>query len=475
LPYLGLTIAVAAPVLLAFGLNRSIWRLSTMADYMRVVTAVVVIVLAAMALGFMVSRLDGFARSLPILQAVLMIFLLVGARVLTRQRHAFPMRRVKVLTAMPMTKDARETVLVVGLNRITELYLLSAAEFAANRIRIAGLLGRCERHTGRLVQQQQVLGTPEEVANVLRALEVHGVSVDRILVTTALTRLSTKAQKALLEVEKASQIKLDLFAERIGLDECGTPRLKAGLEAGAGSAAFSFNAADLKKLADRPYWRIKRIIDFVGAACLAVILSPLVLLVAISTAIDLGLDVTFWQQRPGLGGHPFSLYKFRTMAAAHDAKGRRLSDEQRLSPAGRFLRRTRLDELPQLYNILLGEMSFVGPRPLLPADQPAAYAARLLVRPGLTGLAQVEGGREISASDKAALDVWYVRNASFALDLEILVRTVLMVVFGERVNRDAIRRAWRDLREAGVCTSTEIAGQIPFHTSVETAEKRRAA
>lgn len=105
--------------------------------------------------------------------------------------------------------------------------------------------------------------------------------------------------------------------------------------------------------------------------------------------------------------------------------------------------------------ILTGEMSFIGPRPLLPVDQPAAYAARLHVRPGLTGWAQVKGGREISAADKAALDVWYTQNASLALDLEIIARTVTMVLFGEGVDVIAIQRAWRELQQAGICTSLQ--------------------
>ncbi|NJL08643.1 MAG: sugar transferase, partial [Methylacidiphilales bacterium] len=119
-----------------------------------------------------------------------------------------------------------------------------------------------------------------------------------------------------------------------------------------------------------------------------------------------------------------------------------------VSAFGHLLRRTRLDELPQLFSILLGHMSFVGPRPLLPVDQPAGHSARLLVRPGLTGWAQIKGGRIISAEDKAALDVWYVRNASLALDLRILLGTIPMVLFGERVAEDAIAQAWRELQEA---------------------------
>ena len=113
--------------------------------------------------------------------------------------------------------------------------------------------------------------------------------------------------------------------------------------------------------------------------------------------------------------------------------------------------RTRLDELPQLLNILKGDMSFVGPRPLLPVDQPIDCTARLLVRPGLTGWAQIKGGRQISPSDKAALDVWYVRNMSLALDLEIILwSTVPMLIFGERVAESAVGQAWRDPPLAGV-------------------------
>ena len=111
---------------------------------------------------------------------------------------------------------------------------------------------------------------------------------------------------------------------------------------------------------------------------------------------------------------------------------------------------TRLDELLQLYNILCGEMSFVGPRPLLPADQLTGYAARLLVRPGLTGWAQVHGGRQVRAIDKAALDVWYVENASLWLDLKIIALTVPMVLFGERTNKKTIEQTWADLRRAGI-------------------------
>src|SRR5262249_22974377 len=112
---------------------------------------------------------------------------------------------------------------------------------------------------------------------------------------------------------------------------------------------------------------------------------------------------------------------------------------------GQLIRRIRLDELPQLYNVLIGDMSLIGPRPLLPCDQSAEYSDRLSVRPGITGWAQVNGGRIISSSDKLTLDIWYVQKASFVLDLAIILRTVKMVLSGERINTDAVNQARSDL------------------------------
>jgi lipopolysaccharide/colanic/teichoic acid biosynthesis glycosyltransferase len=129
------------------------------------------------------------------------------------------------------------------------------------------------------------------------------------------------------------------------------------------------------------------------------------------------------------------------MRAPHNKDRMRIPDDQRSSVVGKILRRTRLDELPQLYNVLIGDMSLVGPRPLLPCDQGTEYVARLSMRPGLTGWAQVNGGRIISTSDKLILDIWYVQNASWMLDVAIMLRTVRMILFGDRINIEAVNRA----------------------------------
>jgi lipopolysaccharide/colanic/teichoic acid biosynthesis glycosyltransferase len=158
------------------------------------------------------------------------------------------------------------------------------------------------------------------------------------------------------------------------------------------------------------------------------------------------------------------------MQRPYDAAGRRISDADRMSSCGRFLRRSRLDELPQLFNILIGEMSFIGPRPLLAADQHPGLDARLAVRPGMTGWAQIKGGRHLSASDKAALDVWYIRNACPGIDLKILLGTLRVIALGERKGDEAaIRAAWRELRNGatGNAWSGPSAPQtLPAQTSV---------
>jgi len=176
---------------------------------------------------------------------------------------------------------------------------------------------------------------------------------------------------------------------------------------------------------------IKRIFDFTFALLFLVIFSPILLIVALLVRIFNGSPVLFQQERPGLMGKPFLIYKFRTMSRSCDAQGVPLSDQQRLTRLGKILRATSLDELPELFNVLRGDMSFVGPRPLL-TEYLALYspeqARRHLVRPGLTGWAQVHGRNAVSWEDRFKLDTWYVDNWSFALDLQILMQTVLVVL-----------------------------------------------
>lgn len=182
---------------------------------------------------------------------------------------------------------------------------------------------------------------------------------------------------------------------------------------------------------------IKRIFDLFSALCLIAILWPVILAVAVLVAVKLGRPVLFRQERPGLYGRPFHIYKFRTMTEEKDGDGNLLPDGERLTSTGKLMRRFSLDELPQLFNVLRGEMSLVGPRPLLTEYLPLyspEQARRHLVRPGITGWAQVNGRNAISWEEKLALDVWYVDNRSFRLDLKILRLTLVKAFRPEGVS-----------------------------------------
>jgi len=189
----------------------------------------------------------------------------------------------------------------------------------------------------------------------------------------------------------------------------------------------------------KPYRRIgKRAVDGLVAAVALVTLAPLGALLALVIRIALGSPVFFRQRRPGLHGVPFDIVKFRTMTDRRDAAGRPLPDAERLTPLGRFLRSTSLDELPELWNVLKGEMSLVGPRPLLTAyleRYTPAQARRHLVRPGITGLAQVSGRNAVSWERKFALDLEYVERCSLILDAKILFLTIWQVVTRQDVNQ----------------------------------------
>lgn len=175
---------------------------------------------------------------------------------------------------------------------------------------------------------------------------------------------------------------------------------------------------------------VKRFFDSICAFAGLVILSPLLILLSILVRLKLGSPVLFRQERPGLHARPFKLSKFRTMTDRRDRNGALLSDADRLTPFGLFLRNSSLDELPELLNVLKGEMSLVGPRPLLMEYLPRytpEQARRHEVRPGITGWAQVNGRNAISWEEKFRLDVWYVDNQSFRLDIRILLMTLVKV------------------------------------------------
>ena len=183
----------------------------------------------------------------------------------------------------------------------------------------------------------------------------------------------------------------------------------------------------------------KRLLDLALTIPALILLAPLFALLALLVHLKLGLPILFCQQRPGLFGQPFTIYKFRTMTDARDTQGDLLPDAERLTPFGCFLRSISLDELPELFNVLKGEMSLIGPRPLLMRYYPYftdAERVRFLMRPGITGWAQIHGRNTVPWDERLAYDVWYYENCTLFLDIKIGLMTIGKVLKREDISPD---------------------------------------
>lgn len=438
--YAGLTLAAAIPALIVARTNRTLWRFTSLHDCLHLLFAVTATVAIATAAADALSILDSVPRLLPVLEYMLMIASLVGSRAVIRVRH---LRKTQRRTVGIGSANDREDIIIIGLNSVAELFLRCMSE-SGLQVAVAGILSDSARHHGRFLRSYPILGHPAEIIRIIRELDIHGVRISRIVVALPFHALSVSAQENIRRTERELNIRLDLIHDRFRLDDPGATALD---DAGSHHALRSSRewptiTAESNRQTSHAYLLGKRCFDIIIATLCTFAFAPLMLLLAAVVLLDVGHPIIFWQQRPSTRGMPIKVLKFRTMRSARDAQGRRLSDAERLSSVGLFLRRMRLDELPQIYNVLLGQMSLIGPRPLLPIDQSPRFIGRLQMRPGLTGWAQINGGRRLSIPDKAALDLWYVKNASFGIDCRILFMTVRTVLFGERINRTAIREAW---------------------------------
>jgi lipopolysaccharide/colanic/teichoic acid biosynthesis glycosyltransferase len=302
------------------------------------------------------------------------------------------------------------------------------------------------------------LGPPSELEAVIEEFTVHGIQTDQVVIGMNSEDLPEGVIEEIRRVCGHHNIDLGFVPEMFGLTTMPEPEALTKMQTDFEASVVAEPPVEVPA-----YFKLKRYLDFGAALVLLTVLSPFWLVAAVVAVYDVGMPVFFWQQRMGIGSRRFLLYKFRTLRTPFDETGRKLSDEERLSPIGRFMRRSRLDELPQLLNILVGDMSLIGPRPLLPRDQPKNLAMRLTVRPGITGWAQVNGGVLLTPDEKEWLDDYYVRNASLWLDLRIALMTVLMFFHGDRRSQ-LVESAWTNVPQINPARTWRPVTQWPFTT-----------
>ena len=424
--YCGASVFFCLISFLVFRLNEGISRYFSVDDAINVMKASCGASLMAALVLFSFMRLDGIPRSTPLIQILILCFGLLTVRGLHRWRDT------NGRTADPQTDFDPEHVLMIGANRLTALYINFLHAYCPQHYRVIGILDNQSPLAGRTMLGVPIVGATANVEHVIREFELHGIVTDRIIIGGDKQSLAVSYLEEVGRLCSRRGMMLQFIPELIGLDKLQAIQRKAPSTA----------AVPKRSLMNLPaYHKTKRVLDFFASAAAILVLSPLFIVTALLVLIDVGTPLLFWQQRLGRGGHNFLLYKFRTFRPPFDLNGRTIPENQRLSWTGKFLRRTRLDELPQLFSVLVGDMSLIGPRPLLPHDQPADVSVRLSIRPGITGWAQANGGNLITPEEKGALDEWYVRNASFWLDLRIVAMTLVVFLTGEHRLENAVQDA----------------------------------
>jgi len=450
MPYMLISLSVAVVVFQTFRLHLHFFRFFSIYDLAQMAGATTLAVLLTVLISFLVFRLDNVQRSVPFLHWGFAL----GGFILLRVVGMLVGQRQETRTLDRGEATDRIAALVIGYTSAADLFLRSVPIFGKRHYFVAGILDENPRHLGQRLRQSEVIGHPLELEQALAQMTVHGVVVRNVFLCIDRADLRPESLAEIDRLERENRIELHDYAGH--------------------AAAFFEMPSDLPLMArnhrDRfpvpagirgraelsvaRYGPLKRGLDIFLSLILGAILLPLMLVILPAIRFSMGSPVIFWQERPGRHGKVFRLFKLRTLSHGVDSEGRVRDDAERQTFVGRLLRRTRLDEIPQLLNVLAGDMSFVGPRPLLPVDLPADLPGwcevRALVRPGLTGWAQVNGGQEVSKEDKVAMDVWYIANMSLWQDIRIVLLTLKTVFRGEKLDRENIRQTYVALGVAGM-------------------------
>ena len=410
-----LFLALAGASFLAFGLHRRIWGCTSIGDLGAVIKAATWAVLLFVAICLAADRMTAVPRGIWIIQWLILVVLLCGTRL--AYRFAKIKGRARLGACAPKTRDV--PVLLYGCGPLASLYVGAVQSTPASSVRVVGIIDDAGTPRGRYVHDVPVLGAPQDLDRIVADLAVQGIHPQRLVMTRTADGLSPEARLFAEHCRTRHGVELHFLPDMLGVP-AGAP---------AGELARPPSACD------RAYFRARRPVEVSVCVLALLMLMPLIGLIALVVLMDQGRPVLLRQVRPGRSMRRFTLYRFRTMRGACAARGIPLPEPERASLIGRVLRRTRLDRLPQLCNVLRGEMSLIGPRPLPPHDLPDRFAERSAIRPGITGWAQVNGGAQLSVEDQIALDAWYVRNAGPLLDLRIVCRTLKMMALGEGLDR----------------------------------------
>ena len=419
---------------LVFRIREGITAHFSLHDALDVVKAVVLAELMTCIVLFMLTRLVGIPRSTPLIHGLLLAIGLMAIRLFVRFMHRDDIE--------PSHYHSRcERIILIGANRFSSHFIKMLHAYIPQKQRVIAVLDENAAMVGRAIAGVRILGAPQQLDAIITEFDIHGVGTERVVIAGERDFLSHAALREVQRSCEKRQIDLSFLPRMLGVTE------PSGLAAINPQAAAAFVLPS--------YFWLKRWLDIIGSLTLIVLSLPFLTIASLLAFFDVGSPILFWQERVGRNGRPFLIYKFRTLRPPFDSDGGSALESRQPSAVGRLLRRTRIDELPQLLNVLFGDMALIGPRPLLPEDQPPNAGVRLMVRPGITGWAQVNGAKLVTKEEKGKLDEWYIRHASLRLDLRIARMTLELLLKSHvsseeaSVDDEQIGRRRRARRRAG--------------------------
>jgi lipopolysaccharide/colanic/teichoic acid biosynthesis glycosyltransferase len=396
----------------AFRLQDGMTRYFSAHELLDIVEAVLFAQFMTGGVLFTLTRLDGIPRSTPLINGLLLAAGIIAARVYARAMLSRG-------NESPDSYSRRERIILIGANRFASSFIQLLGAYLPQQQPVIAVLDDDVAMIGRAIAGVPVIGGPHQLDAIISEYVIHGINTDRIVIAGEADFLRPAVLHEIEHFCKKRGIKLSFLPRMIGVTAGEQPS----------NVAVTIEATpDQPSLAMPAYFRLKRWFDVVGSLLIVALFLPLLMMASVLVLLDVGVPILFWQERLGWKGRSFLIYKFRTLGVPFDAKGKPSCAGRQPSAIGRFLRATRIDELPQLINVLLGDMSLIGPRPLLPEDQPAKASIRLSVRPGITGWAQVNGGKLVTKEEKEKLDEYYIRNASLSMDFWILLATLRVML-----------------------------------------------
>lgn len=424
--YAIVTFVTSVPIFLLFRAHEFSHQYFSARDIVSLVNASLCSVAVSIAMVFALTRLDGIPRTVPIIYGVALIFGLVIIRIVLRSQSE------KYITSHPSSKislppDNIRRVIIIGLDDFSRSAIRLIDNQKPRTTHVVAALTQNAIISHRLRKNIKIYDNIGVLESLLNEYTVHGIRINEIWISDFLYPLSSDLLHFINTQSQNQDITCKSLSAAFNL---------TGLSA-VDTEDFLRSAKDIKPL-HNGYFKYKRIIDLFLAIPVVLFLIFLIPILSLVTLFSLGAPIFFWQQRTGWLGQQFQLYKFRTLGPPFDQRGNILSDDERSTTLSSFIRKTRLDELPQLLSVIAGDMSFIGPRPLLPRDEPVDNQYRLMIRPGITGWAQVHGNNLLSPDERNALDCWYVDHASFYIDMKIIFKTIHLIIFGVKRNEKVL-------------------------------------